>query len=171
MRPITVRLGALGVTPWVPMDRAQKNFKAALGVTLSSGATLTYTVQHTFDLLSIPDQNFAITRASTVATVTRVNHGLSVGDWLSAVACGAPFDGEFAVASVVDDDTFTYTVSGSGLTANGPGWLRVARVFPNSTLVAKIVSADGNFAYPPVACRLKITSYTDGFADFWIIQP
>ena len=34
---------------WLPMDYNIRNFNAGLGVDISSGAVLTYTVQHTFD--------------------------------------------------------------------------------------------------------------------------
>lgn len=49
MRPIRVTVGAVGVSNPIPLDHYQGPFNVGLGVTLTPGAALTYTVQHTFD--------------------------------------------------------------------------------------------------------------------------
>ena len=49
MRPIRVTLGSQVASAVIPMDTYQNPFHAGLGVVLSAGASLTYTVQHTFD--------------------------------------------------------------------------------------------------------------------------
>lgn len=171
MRPITVRQSAAGFTQWVQLNRLQKVTNVALAVKLSSGASLTYSVEHTFDDPHEVNTNFSIARVTTTATVTQTNHGLSVADWVQVLNAGAPLDGTFAVASVVDADNFTYTVANSGATASaGIATMLKARKFPHAILAALTASADSNYAFPPQACRLNITSYTGGFADFTIIQ-
>jgi hypothetical protein len=58
----------------------------------------------------------SITRSSTTATVTAVDHGFSTGQ--KVVIYGAEqaaYNGAFTI-TVVDDDTFTFTVSGSPAT-------------------------------------------------------
>lgn len=173
MRPVTVRLTAAGFSPWIPLNWRRKNFEVALGVKLSSNANLTYSVQHTMDPLLLEEtQEFSIARVATTATVTKTNHGVSVGDWVMVRDCGAPFDGEFSVAAITDQDNFTYTVANSGATAvaRGKGWLKTARVFPHSTLAAKTASADGNYDFPPMACRLLISAFVAGYADLTVIS-
>lgn len=49
MRRITVTVSAQGVSQPIPMDQRNDPFNVGIGVALSAGATLTYTVQHTFD--------------------------------------------------------------------------------------------------------------------------
>lgn len=54
MRPVTstVSSQAAGIT--IPLDWRQSDFKVAIGVILSPGASLTYTVEHTFDDIQDP---------------------------------------------------------------------------------------------------------------------
>lgn len=49
MRPVRVTVSAHGASTPIPMDVNQDPFNASLAVTLSIGAVLTYTVEHTFD--------------------------------------------------------------------------------------------------------------------------
>lgn len=49
MRPIRVTVGAVAVSATLPLDQYISPFNVGLGVSLSAGASLTYTVQHTFD--------------------------------------------------------------------------------------------------------------------------
>lgn len=172
MRPVTVRKSAAGVSPWIPIDRLARDFQIGLAVKLSSGANLTYSVQHTLDDLHEFTEEFSIARVAAVATVTRVNHGLSVGDWGQVRNAPAPFSKEFEVASVVDADNFTYAVDNSGATsaAHGTAQLHTGRVFPHSVLAAKVASQDGNYEFPPWACRLNVTAFVGGFADLTVLQ-
>lgn len=170
-RPSTVRLSSATFSDWIPLNRYVSSFGVGFGVKLSDGATLTYSVQHTFDDIYERYGVFSLTRSGTTATCTLVNHGLSVGDWVYPTACGAPFDGEYAVASVVDADTFTFTVAASGLTTKNPGgWIQTARVFSHTDIAGETASADGNYQFPPRACRLLVSAYTDGFADLTVIS-
>ena len=49
MRPIRVTVGSATVSTPIVLDHYQDPFNVGLGIALSSGATLTYKVQHTFD--------------------------------------------------------------------------------------------------------------------------
>lgn len=175
MYPITQRLSAAGYTPWVPINRLQTSFNVALAVVLSSGASLTYTVEYTLDNphdSMNQTQNFTLSRTTTVLTVIKTAHGLSVGDWVNLWGNGgAPLDGEFQVATIVDANTFTVPVAAAGLSAgNGTGWLQTLRVFSHATLTGLTASASGSFSSPPFATRLHVSTYSSGTADFDIIQ-
>lgn len=172
MRPVTVRKSAAGFTPWIPLNRLAPDFRVGLAVKLSSGANLTYSVQHTLDDLHESSNSFSLSRVGTAATVTKVNHGLSVGDWIQVINAGVPFDGEFSVATVPTADTFTYTVANTGATsvAHGVATIHTGRVFAHSVLAAKTASQDGNYEFPPWACRLNISAFTGGFADLTVLQ-
>ena len=172
MRPQRTSLNAAGFSPWLNINRMPKgNFGVATGVELSSGATLTYSVQHTMDELWNPTIEWSASRTTTTGTITRVNHGLSVGDWTQMDAA-APFNTAYAVASVVDADNYTITVPNSGATsvAKGSSNLWTARVVDSTGMAAKTASAEGSYAYPVTACRLIVTSYTNGFADLMVRQ-
>jgi len=49
MRPVVVRLTASGSSTVIPLDHYKQPFNVGVGVVLSAGATMTYTVEHTFD--------------------------------------------------------------------------------------------------------------------------
>lgn len=55
MRPIRVTVGAQDVSRVVPLDTYQDPFNVSIGVALSAAASLTYSVQHTFDDVQAPD--------------------------------------------------------------------------------------------------------------------
>lgn len=173
MRPQRVTLSAAGFSPWLNINRLPRgNFGVALGVELSSGATLTYSVQHTTDpLYNAQTQEWSASRTTTTGTITRTNHGLSAGDWVQMDAA-APFDTAYSVASVVDADNFTITVANSGATAvaRGAANLWIARVRETLDMSGLSASAEGNYAFPPTACRLIITAYTSGFAQLNVLQ-
>ena len=171
MRPSTERLSSATFSPWIPLNRIQWVANVGLAVSLSSGASLTYSVEHVFDDIFMIQTKFTISRTTTVATVTYVNHGLSVGDWIQVTNAGAPMDGTFSVASVVDANNFTYTVLNSGAAANSNNaTLQMGRVFPHSVLAAKTTSADSNYAFPATAVRLRLSVYSSGFADLTVLQ-
>lgn len=170
MQPIQLRLSAAGFSDWIPLARLLgSGFAVGLGVKMSSNGNLTYSVQHTMDYLYNPTQP-PIARVTTTATVTWTNHGLSVNDWVYVWGAGAPLDGQFAVAAITDQNNFTYTVANSGATGSGVAWVETARVFEHATLTAKTASADGNYEFPPSACRLAVTTYVAGYVDLTVIQ-
>lgn len=49
MRPIRVTVASQTASAPIPLDHYQGPFNVGLAVVISSGATLTYTVEHTFD--------------------------------------------------------------------------------------------------------------------------
>lgn len=69
--------------------------------------------------------------ASNVVTINTVAaHGLAVGDRVVIAGLGSPFDGTYAVATVVDADSFTYaktnanvaSASATGTVSYVPEW-------------------------------------------------
>lgn len=172
MRPVTQRLSAAGFSPWVVLDRYVRGFTVGLGVNLSSNANLTYSVQHTFDNVLVEEVlSTPITRVTTTATLTKTNHGLSVGDFIQIAGGGAPFDGQFSVATVPNQNTVTYTVLNSGAASSSPDARAVlARVMNHDILNGKTASDDGNYIAPPVACRFIITTFSAGYADLTVVQ-
>ena len=49
MRPVRVSVGSQAVSRPIPLDVNNGPFNVGVGVAVTGGATLTYTVQHTFD--------------------------------------------------------------------------------------------------------------------------
>jgi hypothetical protein len=158
------------------VNRLQTAFGLALGVELSSNANLTYSVQFSLDNPNSPDgltQAYTMSRTTTSLSITKTNHGLSVGDWAKSWGNGgAPLDDEWtAVASITDQNTFVVTVANSGLSSgNGVGWLQTMRAVSHATLAALTASATGNLAFPVTAVRLYVSSYTAGYADMQVLQ-
>lgn len=105
MRPSTKTLSAVGASEPIPLDHYRGPFNVGVGVVLSAGATLTYTVEHTFDDVFAPDFNPA-----------------------------------------------------------------TAAWFPNAGLSARTASLDGNYAFPVMAVRLRISAYTSGSATMTVLQ-
>jgi hypothetical protein len=170
MRPTSTTLGQAGPSSWIPLNRYQSPFNVALGVTLSSGANLTYKLQHTFDN---PQETYAcsITRSSTTATLTLTDHGLVANDSITVIGAGAPLDGTYTVASVVDANSVTYTVADSGVTVAGAGAkLAKHRCFDHEVMSSKTANEDGNYAFPVCAVRLNVTAYTAGRATLTVLQ-
>ena len=52
--PIYVTQDSAGVSRWVPVDYKQTPMNIGIGVKLSAGANLIYTVEHTFDDIQDP---------------------------------------------------------------------------------------------------------------------
>ncbi len=49
MKPVSVTVSSVTESDPIALDWRENDFKVALGVILTAGATLTYSVQHTFD--------------------------------------------------------------------------------------------------------------------------
>ena len=54
MRPTQVTVSSQVASAAIPVDWRENDFKLALAVVLSAGASLTYSVQHTFDSVQDP---------------------------------------------------------------------------------------------------------------------
>lgn len=173
MRPTSIIMAAQGNSTWTPINYLQNTFGIGLAVILSSGASLTATVQHTHDDPAIDRRHIiSIARAGTVATVTDALHGLSVGD--SAVITGSGdtnLDGDREVATVVDVNTYTYTVVNTGATASSVNtYAQNFRVFNHAVLVNLTARADSNYAFPFQAVRLRLPTYSSGRCELLITQ-
>lgn len=171
MRPISVKVSAAANSAWIPVNEIQAMFGIGIGVSVTSGANLTYSVQHTFDDPTAR-RLVSISRTLTTVTVTDTAHGLSVGD--SVVVTGSGFtggDGTFAIASVVDANTYTYT-SGTSASSTGSDNTFVVsfRIYSHASLAAQTTRADGNYAFPIQAVRLAVTAYVSGTAEMIVLQ-
>jgi hypothetical protein len=71
MRPQTVTVSSQASSAWIPVDMYQTPFNIGFGVTLSAGASLTYTVEHTFDDIFDPTVTpVAFSHAAVAAETT-----------------------------------------------------------------------------------------------------
>jgi len=198
MRPVRITVTAAGNSQWIPINYIETAFAVGLGVVPWSTATgLTYNVQHSFDDLDqtrVAGNSIQITRVGTTATVfdpgpDGLGHGMSTGDNVIIGGSGPPFDtlrtgvgiqnGDLGADITVTSNTaYTYTVANSGpLADSGAAWLRRMRVFPHATLNSGTgnpgltgLRADGNYAFPVRAIRLKANTLTGGAVDLLILQ-
>src|SRR5579863_3901089 len=101
MRPIRIAVNAANLeSQWVPTEYIAAPFGIGLGFEPSTdAATVSGTVQHTFDDLDYLTAGRIVTatRVTTTATVTDtgpdgLGHGLVTGDSIIVQGCGAPFD-------------------------------------------------------------------------------
>lgn len=172
MRQQVVTLSAAGASQWLFTDpRRFLSFQTGLVVTLDSTANLTYDVELTLDANSQErHQIISIARVTTTATVTLVDHGLAVGDNVTVFNTGeSNLDGSHDVATVVDDDSFTYTVADTGA-ASAEGKLISFRVIKHPTLQGDTTAEAGVQDSPVTAIRLNITAYTAGSATLTVLQ-
>ena len=98
MRPIRVTAGAQEASVTVPLDTYTNPFNVGLSVVLSAGASLTYTVQHTFDDVFADDFN--------PATATWFSHA-------SLVTKTASSDGNYAYPVTATRLNITIWTSGT----------------------------------------------------------
>lgn len=69
MRPTSVTVSSAAASNPIPLDHYISPFNLGLGVSLSVGADLNYTVQHTFDDVWAPDFNPATAKWFNHATM------------------------------------------------------------------------------------------------------
>lgn len=173
MRPVKVTLGSATSSSWIPVNELANTFQIGLGVAITSGASLTYNVQHTFDDPG-PDNlhPVSISRTTTVATVTDTDHGLTAGDNVLIQESGSSnLDGSYVVASVTGANTYTYTVANSGATAdNGNAKAHNFRVYPHAVLTLQTTRLDGNYGYQIQAVRLNVSTWVSGKVDLTVLQ-
>lgn len=164
--------GGQGPSPWLVVDYLQRPFVEGLFASLSfDNNAITYQVEHTPDNpnVTVP---VSISRATTVATLTRAAHGLVVGDSVTVINSGsANLDGVYPVASVVDANNLTYTVANSGATAGAAtAQAALCRVFIDATLTAKTAKAYAANSVPVLASRINVTAWTAGTATLQVVQ-
>ena len=164
MRPKRQFLDAQGNAPWVPVDYRGTQFGVGIGVNVSDGATLTYSIQHSFDEPELL-LDCTISRAATSATARfKEAHGKVVGDSINVTGINEPnLSGVFDIASVPSDTTLTYTVSDTGSTDERARAVLFS-VFENADLSGQTGKQNGNYVLPPSVIRLVITAHTDGNA-------
>lgn len=103
MRPVRVTVGSQTASKPIPLDNFRDPFNIGMGVALSAGATLTYSVQHTFD--DIYADNFS------PATATWYNHA-------SLASLSANGDGNYAFpVTAIRLNVTAYTSGTATLTA------------------------------------------------------
>lgn len=183
MRTTVSVSGAPGNSPWVPLSYYQNPFSVTLDYspTVDAAGPPVGSVQYTKDNPQVSRQPTSITRSTTTATVTDIGHGLLTGDCLMVFASGdANLDtivGVGADITVVDKDTYTYVVNNTGLAAALPTvniiTLRVkdhAQLGTGGTSVPGASRLDGNFAFPVMAVRLKMTTLSAGRTDLTVTQ-
>jgi len=185
VRPSYVSLSAVGNTPWIPVSYLQWAFSVGIAVTLSGGASLTYTVQHTYDLVDDTQVRggVGISQTTTVITVTGdtgppgpqgqagIGSGLSVGDDVILLSTQAGIDGEYPVASILSPTSYTLT-SPNSLSATGSNNSKIKsfRVFNNATLAASTTKGNTSYSTPVTAVRLNISVWASGVATMAVLQ-
>lgn len=181
MNQTQVTVGSATTSAWIPLNTKKPTFGTALFVGLTGTVNLTYSVQHAVPTNTggqyhpVPGNevgvNAKLTRVTTTATLVWAGHGLTTSDSIVIQGAGAPFDGTYAVASVVDADTITYTVTDSGLATAQDGFqAMLLKVFNHDTLAAKTTADDGNYAFPVPFVRLNVTAYTSGKATLVVVS-
>lgn len=171
MRPHDITVSSATFSNWFPVNAKQQSFGISLATNISSGAVLTYQVRHTFDD-PWSSREVSISRVTTTATVVDTAHGLVVADQVVVSGSGSSvLDGTYAIASIVDANSYTYTVANSGATASVPGTRLVSlKVFAHDTITALTADAQGNYAFPVRAIQLNVTAYTSGSVTLAIGQ-
>lgn len=177
MRQQVVRLDDLGFSQWLPVDnrRFSTEFQVGLQANLDDLSDLTYNVEVTKDLFSKErDQRCTIARVTTTATVTLIGHGLKTGDNVIIFDTNYTnhnpelnLEGSLNV-TVVDKDTFTYTVVDTGQTsAIG----RIITFVVNQTNISGETLAVTDSTTDPVsAFRLNVTAFTAGAVTLTVLQ-
>jgi hypothetical protein len=168
--PIKVTVSSATRSAWIPLNTYISPFNVGIGCVCSSNINATYSVEYSHDN-PLDAVACSITRSTTTATLTLPNHGLTTSDSIIVVSSGdSNLDGTYQVASVPNQNTVTYTVADTGVTASISAKVAVMRVFTHSTLASKTANADGNIAYPVQAVRLRITAYTAGYVTMLVTQ-
>lgn len=181
MRQQVTTLDAVGVSPWLLVDnrRHGTDFNLGIRVDLQTASNLTYSVEATKDrnALERVRGDLSIARVTTTATATLLAHGLKTGD--SIIIYDTNFtthnpesnlEGLFTI-TVVDEDTFTYTVVDTGAAAANPARILTFSVHDLSPALTANTTADNDSLTEPVsAVRLNITAFTAGSAKLTVLQ-
>jgi|TARA_Y100000310_G_scaffold74364_2_gene70566 hypothetical protein len=105
---------------------------------------------------------------ASAAGVTVGVDGTAESQWIPVGAYG----GDFTIGLGVEQtDTATWDVEHTFDDVLVKGFVEAdATVYNHDSLAAQSANADGNYAAPPVACRLAITAHTSGSVTLNIIQ-
>lgn len=173
----TTRSALQGPSPWLPVSYYENPFSVSLFASLSAdNSGITYKVQHTPDNPQDLRQPQSITRTTTTATVTDPNHGLKTGDCLMTFGTGDPnLDTTIGLGTdvtVVDVNTYTYVVANTGAAAARIGTTRIVtlKVYDHAQMTGLVANADGNYAFPVQAVRVRNTAWTAGTTSLKVIQ-
>jgi hypothetical protein len=178
VRVTQVSLASQTISPWIPHDYYQTPANIGLAGFISSGATLTYSVQFTLDDLGA-SRAVTISQSTTVITVTDTGppgnggtHGLSVGDYVRIFGTGlVGVDGEYvSVATIVSATQYTVTSGTSQTVVATPAQVVTARVFTHAVLTGQTARATGNYTVATRGSRLNVTAYTSGTATLEVLQ-
>jgi hypothetical protein len=176
MKPF-YRRAAIGFGPAIPVDYRSVPFAIGVIGVLSSGAVLTWGLQHTFDDPgpdgALPVGYSQVTNTITVTDTRQVNgvtgHGLSVADSVYLNGIAATPDGDYQVASVVSATQYT-VASAVSQTVTGQATAHNFRWDTHVSLTGQTTRADGNYAFPVRALRLNVSAYTSGYIDLIVLQ-
>jgi pyruvate/2-oxoacid:ferredoxin oxidoreductase beta subunit len=171
----SVTASALGPSPWLPVSYYQNPFSVSLFASLSPDASgITYKVQHTPDNPQAMRQPTSVTRVGTVATVVDPNHRLATGDCVMVFNSGdANLDtvvGQGADVTVIDVNSYSYVVANTGALVAKPTVQIITLRVLDHPLMAGTTRMDGNYAFPVMAVRVRITAFTAGSVNLRVIQ-
>ena len=164
MRPKKQTLSAAGSSNWVPISQYVDGFGISIGVTLSEGANLTYSVQHSFDNTSDRKETTFARIAGTATAVFKEPHNKSVGDSIVVESSSSVFSGTHEITNVPDPVSVQYSVPILGDTS-ASGTSVLLSVFDNDDLKDQTQNGQGNYLFPPSAIRLTVSSYTSGVVE------
>jgi len=162
MKPKKQVLTAAGSSDWITNDYRVSDFGVGIGVNVSSGGVLTYSIQHTFDQTDTPIA-CNINRSVTTATATFSEpHGKSAGDSINVIGTRENnFAGVHEITGIFSDTALTFTVSSTGST-NEDAQAILYSVFEHDSLTGLSVNADGGYTLSPSAMRISVTAFTSG---------
>lgn len=168
--PMKVTVSSATSSLWIPLNILATPFNVAIGCVCSSNKNFTYAVEYSHDSPNLPVP-CSISRSTTTATLTLVNHGLTTSDAIIVSGSGdSNLDGNYAVASVPNQNSITYTVVDTGATTSISAKVAPMRVFTHSTITAKTANSDGNIAFPVQAVRLTVNPWTAGYVTMIVTQ-
>ena len=143
-------------TVWINVSGANEAAfnKTSVQATIASSSTLTYTIVDqsnapatgTITVRKAGKAISSITRSGTVATATCTSHGLGSAGGFAYLTISGASQSEYNLTNtkvtIVDADTFTYTVSGSATTpaTGSPEWKFAAAGWSKTVLAANKVA-------------------------------
>ena len=139
LNPLTLPAGMLQLAENVRLDRGVAQVRKGAKRLATGISTADAPIVLSFDLAA--DKTVSgITRSSTTATATSTAHGYTTGDKVNIRgATQSEYNGDFTI-TVVDANTFTYTVSGS------PATPATGTIIANKGPIVRNVYSGGIFA-------------------------